>query len=402
MRILILHPNFPGQFKNVCQHFAAMGHEVVFLCQTHYNRTIKGVNRIRLKGSLGNESLDELSLKAPDRAFKMGEQYLEAFQQLKEKSWNPDVVISHSGWGCGTFTRYVWHKTKIISYLEWWFNSTSEIYSYDDQNQFLGLTPESSKKHWQRNSLIAQELSHADHIVSPTKWQRSQLPEVFQKQCQVIYDGINLDKFTFSNKRVSKAFSRLGQYISYGTRGMEPMRGFPQFIQSIPLILQSKPQLKVVIAGEDEVHYGGNKPSQEGTWKKWAIKFLEKSNCISNVIWTGRLDEDKYIEWLQNSDCHVYLTHPYVLSWSFIEAFLCCDKVIASDVRPVQEFIGNDYPGLVDHRKPASIAKGVIRLLESPTTTSEAKSQIKFEKLGVNSCMEAWTVVAGLKVATDH
>ena len=144
MKILILHPNFPGQFRNVAQHFAKTGHDVIFLCQTHYNRTIKGVNRICLKGSLGDQTLSELSLKASDRAIKMGEQYLEAFRQLVEKKWTPELVISHSGWGCGAYTRYVWPDTKIISYLEWWFDSTSEIYSYEQINKYLGLNSKSS------------------------------------------------------------------------------------------------------------------------------------------------------------------------------------------------------------------------------------------------------------------
>ena len=402
MKILFLHPNFPAQFKNIAGYFASIGHDVAFLCQTHYNRKIRNVNRICLKGSLGNDSLNELSLKASDRAFKMGEQYLGAFQKLQKQSWNPDVVISHSGWGCGTFTRYAWPKTKIISYMEWWFNSTSEIYTYDQNNKFLGLTHQTSRKHWQRNASIAHELSHADCIISPTEWQKSQLPEVFQKRCQVIYDGIDLEKFSYRKRTDSSTISKVEQYISYGTRGMEPMRAFPQFIQSIPIILRNKPHLKVLIAGEDEIHYGGMKPSPEGSWKKWAVKFLEKHNCTSNVVWTGRLSEEKYIKWLQNSSCHVYLTHPYVLSWSFIEALSCCRKVIASDVMPVQEFVGESYYGLVDHRKPTSIAEGVLRLLIADSDTLGASSQVFDEKLGIKSCMEAWMAVAGPKVATNH
>ena len=57
MKILFLHPNFPGQFVRPALKLAQQGEDVLFLCQNHYGRTLPGVKRIKLKESAENEKV---------------------------------------------------------------------------------------------------------------------------------------------------------------------------------------------------------------------------------------------------------------------------------------------------------------------------------------------------------
>ena len=255
MKVLFLHPNFPAQFKHIAAAFAEQGNDVRFLCQTHYGRKIEGVKRLTLKEKLGNEYLDNQKLNGLRRNQALAVQYRVAFLSLKEKNWSPEIVISHSGWGCGINVKEIWPKTKLISYLEWWFNPSSSFFDYDVKNKELKIDSTTIEKQWLRNQTVALELSVSDEIVCPTEWQKSQLPEIFRKITTVIFDGIDTDIFTkeegLSESRVSGK-----SIITYGTRGMDPMRAFPQFIKALPDLLNKAPELEVEIAGVDETFYG--------------------------------------------------------------------------------------------------------------------------------------------------
>ncbi|WP_071991472.1 glycosyltransferase [Synechococcus sp. CC9616] len=396
--ILFLHPNFPGQFKHISHFFASKSNDVIFLCQTHYGRTVKGVKRLCLKGKSGGDFLKNLNLNAPQRALRLAEQYKSAFEELKRQSWAPDIIISHSGWGCGSYAKLFWPHSLTISYLEWWFNPISSVYTYDPKNTELSLTPESVQKHWLRNSLISLELISADKIVSPTIWQKSQLPEILQTKCQVIFDGIDTNKY---NMKISQnqPSHPLKKFLTYGTRGMEPMRGFSQFIRCIPKLKDL--QIEIQIAGEDEMNYGGVKP-KEGSWKQWAISYLKSRRLDHKVKWIGRLSEKSYINWLQNSSCHVYLTHPYVASWSFVEALHCCRNIVASNVPPVREFCNQQVDGLIltDHRDVNLLAEAIKMALNSNKKTTEI-TRMGLKRLSSINCLNAWSSVAGLDLATS-
>ena len=322
-KILLLHPNFPAQFKNIAKDFSNQGNEVKFLCQTHFNRSIKGVERLCLKGSLGEAEHKNYSLE--EKTIKIANQYKSAFEQLKKGGYNPEIIISHSGWGCGYYARAIWPKARIISYLEWWFDLESDLFTYDVNNSNLPFNNKNVDKYWSRNSFIAMELINSDEIVAPSEWQKSQLPKLIRDKCRVIFDGLSFQN-NFKTKKSSKIPT-----ITYGTRGMEPVRGFPQFIKAITNILSEDSNIEVQIAGEDKIAYGGKLPKQK-SWKKWAIDYMSKNNVDGCVKWLGYLESKKYKEWLLNSDCHVYLTHPFVISWSLMDAISANCKIVASDI----------------------------------------------------------------------
>ena len=358
MKILFLHPNFPGQFRRPIFIALSKGHDVVCLCHTHYDRSINGVKRNTLKARLRTKSLDSKKLKGMDKSLFLANQFRKGMHKLKDDGYEPDLIVSHSGFGCGLHTSCIWPKSRKISYVEWWFKYNSELVTYDPRNKWWE-GPTNSLSLRQRNMLVALELSESDILVSPTEWQKQQLPKALQERCKVVSDGVNLKKFAPNPKCNS-----LKPLLTYGTRGMEPMRGFPEFIEELPLILESHPDLVVEIAGEDKICYGGS-PPVEGSYGKWARNLLKKWIEDDRVRFDGRLNENEYIRWLQSSWFHVHLTRPFVASWSLLESMACGSCLIASDTSPVLEFLTDENAILVDHRKSGWLSEPIKKLMSS-------------------------------------
>ncbi len=396
MRILFLHLNFPGQFRHLAAALAAAGHDVAFLCQTHYGRSLPGVRRLCMKGRLGHGALQEGGGNQLQRAQMAAKQYRRAMVQLQGEGWQPDVVVSHSGWGCGLHVKELWPRCRHVSYLEWWFDPQSQLLSHDPSNQALGLGPELAPGFWLRNQHLALELVAADVIVTPTAWQRQQLPPRLQEHCQVIFDGVDSQRFKPDPSQRSST-----PLLTYGTRGMEPMRCFPELVRELPALLASWPALRVEIAGGDGIHYGGQTPA-EGSWKAWAEQRLAEQLATGRVRWRGQLAGDQYVRWLQSSWCHVYLTQPFVASWSLVEALACGCPLVVSDVPPVREFCGRERAWLVDHRKQGFLQAAVVGLkgCADPNFAPTVHQSLP-PGLSTGDSLQRWGVVLGEQLPTS-
>ena len=399
-RVLFLHPNFPAQFKHLASAAAASGHDARFLCQTHYGRTLPGVQRLTLKGEWGHDHLNALGGDQVQRSTELAKQYRQGLIKLQSSGWTPDVVISHSGWGCGLHVREVWPDCRHIAYLEWWFDPESAFFAYDPDNQDLNLSRQTATKLWLRNQSLALELVNADAMVAPTLWQARQLPTVLRERCHVIHDGVDLERFN-----PDPTLREPGRPIlTYGTRGMEPMRAFPQFIAGLLPALESNPDLRVEIAGEDKANYGGRSPQGHESWGQWAKHQLSESGVSHRVKWVGHLSLEKYVQWLQASNCHVYLTHPFVASWSLLEALACQCPLVVSDVEPVRELCeATKSPvAYIDHRDPAALPKAISSVLSGQRQSSAQTSSNMFMKYHKSTTLEQWSHVAGLKLTTIY
>ena len=393
MRILFLHPNFPGQFVRPAILLANAGHDTRFLCQTHYGRTIRKVQRYTLKGKLGLDALNSLAKAGKNKTIILADQYRRAMEAFKKDEWNPDLVISHTGFGCGLHSQYVWPNARKIAYVEWWFATNSKMRTYEINKQ--STVNELSAR--ERNLAIALELSEADEIVAPTHWQRQQLPNSLKSRCLVIHDGVDLKRFKPDGSKANST-----PLLTYGTRGMEPMRGFPSFIQELPSIMDKYSDLEVEIAGTDEICYGGGGEvvPKEGSYGSWAQKVLSKWIKENRVRFLGRLNPKDYECWLQKSWMHVYLTKPFVASWSLLEAMSsgCC--IIASDTEPVRDFLSAKEAIMVDFKIPGWLMDPVEQLISSKKTReaygASARGQslnwderLTFEKWGLLSNPQA-------------
>lgn len=359
MNILFIHPNFPAQFRHMAQWFGSHGHRVVFATENDYPEwKISGVTKavyttqplVPAKPGLFQPLLNAAS--HAEAFFNLGE-------GLLRQGFVPDVICGASGWGGTWFARDLFPKARLVGYFEWYYNPDSADALFDARQPLAASRRAGLRL---RNTLIVNDLLTCDVCITPTEWQRHQFPEVLRNRLITLHDGIDTQFFT-PESEPSLAIAGLPlsgreTIITYATRGMEPYRGFPQFIESLPRILENIPTCHIVIAGDDRVCYGS--PRADGL--SWKQAMLAKVPLPPDrVHFVGRLPYGQYRQLLRCSTVHVYLTRPFVLSWSMLEAMACGCLVVASDTEPVRELIEDEVNGLLfDFQSPDQLARRVI------------------------------------------
>ena len=352
MNILFLHRNFPAQFRYVLQELVKdKNNTVVFITNNSNTHPCDGVTKV----------VYELKREVPDNCHRYtrffeesinhGQAAAEALLWLQEKGFYPDVMIGHS-WGSSLFVKEIFPDVPYIAYVEWYFNYTNSDVDFGKNE----LNVDEKARLTCCNAHLLLDLVKSDCILCPTRWQKAQIPKEFWSKVTVLHDGINTGlcrpdpKARFKVPQKKKlVLSAKDEVLTYATRGMEKYRGFPQFMEAVSILQKQRPNLQVVIGGEDRVFYDNRfeteAVTQGGSLKK---KMLEEFNYdMRRLHFTGFLPYDKYVRLLQVSAAHVYLTYPYVLSWSFLEAMAaeCC--IIASDTPPVKEFMTDMYNGIL-------------------------------------------------------
>jgi glycosyltransferase involved in cell wall biosynthesis len=363
MRILFLHDNFPAQFGVFGQYLAKQGWDVWFGTQRK-GVSLPGVNVFNYESHRAvTQEVHPYAVNF-ERAILAGQAVARVALELKKKGLLPDIVMAHSGWGPGLFAKDIWPNAKYVGYFEWYYRpdapdlvfSLEGDRSIDDQLRARG-----------RNASILMDLASCDAGLCPTEFQKEQFPACFHDKLTVMHDGI--DSETYRPKSGARLnlpnldLSGADEIITYVARGMEPYRGFPEFMKAMEIVLKQRPDAHAVILGEDRVAYGKQLPKGD-SYKKRALK--ECNIDWNRVHFAGLLPRPQYLQVLQASTVHIYLTVPFVLSWSMMEAMSCGCAIVASDVRPVREVFDMDPQSLrlVDHTTPDEIAKSVLDLLE--------------------------------------
>ena len=364
MQVLFLHDNFPAQFGYLGEHAAANGWDIWFGTQRegarHNNFKIFNYKPHR-------EITKDVHPYAAnfERGVLNGQAVARSAIALQKKGLNPDVVMAHSGWGPGNFAKDIWPNARYIGYFEWFYrrNAPDTVFMGEsDGNIDQQLRTRS------RNASIMMDLASCDLGICPTEFQRRQFPDCFQDKMRVMHDGINTEyyvpergkKLVLPNLDLSHA----EEIVTYVARGMEPYRGFPEFMKTAELIQQQRPQTHFVIVGEDRVAYGKALPEGQ-SYKSKMLDALDLD--MSRTHFTGLLPRKSYLEVLQASDLHVYLTVPFVLSWSMMESMSAGCAILASNTDPVREMVGDGVHGaMVNMKDPVGVAQQAIYLLDRP------------------------------------
>lgn len=400
-KILFLHPNFPGQFKTLALAIAELDNiDVKFLCMTNYGTSIRGIKALKIKGKLGQDQMENLNLNEISKMEYRANSYRIAFTSLKDSGWTPNIVIGHTGWGCGIHVKDIWKDCIFIGYSEWWFSIDSELSVSAKQDPHMAISDNQQIKSLRRNQYMALELCTADTIVTPSSWQRNQLPATLKEKCIIINDGIDIEYFS---KPVVQPHA--SPVITYGTRGMEPMRHFKQFIECLPHLLRKIPAARIEIAGEDQICYGGLPPNDTQSWGEWAKEYLDNSNAGNKVMWKGRMSMNNYRNWLQQSWCHIYLSHPFVASWSLLESMVTGIPIVANRTLPIQEFADNvDGVTLIESLHPNEIVNGVLRAVVDKSVRKvilkRHSRRNTCEALSADRALAQWELVTGLQLHT--
>ena len=354
MNILFIHQNFPAQFKHLAPQLAKdSSHRVVALTmRKDIPSSWEGVEVIpyEIENVPKPQAISWLS----DIEVKSirAEACYKASSKLAASGFNPDIIIAHPAWGETLFIKELWPNAKLAIYCEFFYQSTGLDVGFDPE--FEGIKPADLHRFSFKNINNLLHMQIADAAISPTQWQASTFPIEFQKKITVIHDGIDTElvrpdpdaKIVIANQI---SLSKEDEVITYVSRELEPYRGYHIFMRCLPELLKKRPQARVLIIGGNGVSYG-QKPANGKTWAETfarEVRPLMSDSEWGRVHFLGKIPYEEYLKVLQISSAHVYLTYPFVLSWSLLEAMSVGCPIVASDTGPVKEVITHGKTGFL-------------------------------------------------------
>lgn len=363
--ILFSHQNFPAQFGGFGQYLARSGWEVTFATSKVSRPVPSGCRLIQMTPHrTPSEGVHRFAFDL-EKAVINGQAFANAAIRAREEcNLMPDIVFAHSGWGSGTFCKAVWPNCKYVAYVEWYYRwPAADIL----MNNSLANEEDRRAHALARNAPIMLDLAEADLVFCPTEFQARQFPEQFRSNMIVLHDGVDTEtlrpnaslKVDIENGPLPKD----AEILTYATRGMEPHRGFPEFMCAVRELQNQRPKLHTIIGGEDRVVYGQKLPSGE-SWKKRMLSELDLD--LSRIHFVGYLPHAEYVKLLQATDVHIFLTVPFVLSWSLVEAMSIGCPIVASKNDPVSEaLVDGESALLVSGGNVPDIVSAVTQLLEN-------------------------------------
>ena len=369
MNLLIMHPNFPAQFLYLAQYFArSPRNRVVFLTKETNGNRLKNVTIVGYKPKREPTQGVHPYVRPMEQAVLDGQATLRAAVSMQEKiKFRPDVIIGHTGWGSTLYMKDIYPEVPLIGYFEWYYHAKdSDMAWWPDEKPSI-------------DDMLRLRTLNAHHLVNlqacdvrytPTQWQKSQFPPMYQEGMHVIHEGVDVDfcrpnpgaKLVLKDKGLD--LSDAEEIITYVSRGFEPYRGFPQFMEAIRIVLGRRKKTHVVLVGMDRTCYGAQPPKGK-TWK--GIEEERGGYDKERVHFVGHLHRLDYQKVLQASTVHVYLTRPFVLSWSMIESMSFGCALVGSKTPPVEEVVVDGENGLLaNFRQPEHIAQRIEELLDDP------------------------------------
>jgi len=377
MNILFIHQNFPVQFRFLAPALVQQGHTVLAMTMQKVQSTDwQGVKLVPYNASRGTTPNVHPWVSDFETKTIRGEACFKAALALKQGGFSPDVIIAHHGWGESLFLKEVWPQAKLAIYCEFFYHPHGADVGFDPEFPPKDAADACRLRLKNLNNLLHFEV--ADAGISPTHWQASTFPEPFRSKITVVHDGIDtqavapnsqvqltLNQGQNQNLKLTKA----DEVITFVNRNLEPYRGYHVFMRSLPELLQRRPKARVLIVGGDDVSYGA-RPEHGRKWKD--IFASEVRPKISDADWgrvhfLGHVPYQHFIPLLQLSTVHVYLTYPFVLSWSLLEAMSAGCAIVASDTQPLHEAITHNETGrLVNFFDPTGLTEQVCQLLEQP------------------------------------
>lgn len=368
MNFLFIHQNFPGQYKNIIRHLVARGDRVVFLSQPNQNR-IAGVRLVTYRPArLATPGIHHY-IRDYEAAILNGQAVYRICMALRGRGFRPDIVVGHTGWGEMSFVKDVWPDVPALGYFEFYYRLQGSDVGFDPAAPAM---VDDGPRLRAKNSITALALESVDWGQTPTQWQWSRFPDHARRRISVLHEGIDTAvvrpdpsaQFVVPEARLG--FRPGAPVVTYMARGLEPYRGFPSFMRALPAVLRRRPEAHVLIAGTDEIFYGRRHPSGR-SYVQAMLDELGDRIDRNRVHFLGRIAYERHLALLAVSAVHVYLTYPFVLSWSMLEAMSAGCLVVGSATPPVQEVIAEGETGmLADFHDPAAIAERIVQGLAEP------------------------------------
>ncbi|MDQ4419012.1 glycosyltransferase family 4 protein [Sphingobium sp. DEHP117] len=349
MIYLFIHQNFPGQYKHLIRHLADDPDNTVYFISQPNPNWMQGVIKLVYYPDLNAPIQCHRYTVDFEVAVRHGEAVAKSLGMLRAQGVTPDIIIGHSGWGETLFVKDVYPDTPLLSYFEFFYHHAGVDADFDPE--FPGGQDDAGRLRM-RNAVNLLSFESTDWGNAPTQWQRSLYPPEMRGRISVLHEGIDTDAIKpnpdawLQIDRAKLRLSAQDEVITYVARNLEPYRGFHSFMRAIPEIQRLRPNAHILVIGGDEVSYGAALPSGQ-TYRQRMLTELRGRIDLSRVHFLGQLPYDTYLSVLQISSAHIYLTYPFVLSWSFLEAMAAGCVMIGSATAPVQEVIRDGENGLL-------------------------------------------------------
>lgn len=349
MNVLFVHNNFPAQFNQLARHLAQQPGVQVAAIGARTSRAMKGVRLIKYALTDVDVSASHPFARRFDMECHRAEQVLYALTTLASSGFIPDIIVAHPGWGEALPVRTIFPQARLIVYCEFFYGTSDRDVGFDSEFPPIGVDGHVGLQLKNAATLLA--LSECDAGLAPTQWQRSTFPRIFQDKISVLHEGVD----TSLIKPVPNASYRLPsgrlltaqqEIVTFAARNLEPLRGYHVFMRALPRLLAERPDAEVLIIGGHGTSYGASPPTGT-TWQSTFLDEVSERIDMRRVHFVGHLPYQDYLRALQVSSAHVYLTYPFVLSWSLIEAMSAGCLIIGSDTAPVREVINRENGILV-------------------------------------------------------
>src|SRR5579862_1852815 len=376
MNYLFIHQNFPGQYLHLVRYLTNQpGNQVYFITQPNAN-SMTGVHKITYPKD-NRESINCHAYTVEiDRAIHAAAAVADRCRDLRNKGFRPDLIIGHSGWGETLFVKDVFPDVPLLANFEFYYHSTGVDVGFDPE--FVSIFQDPSRLRT-RNATNLMAFESADWGHSATRWQRSLYPPEMRPRISTLHEGVDTDivrpqrMASFKLPQSERLLTRSDEVVTYVARNLEPYRGFHSFMRALPRLLRRRKRAEVVIVGGDGVSYGAPPPPRS-TFKEMMLQEVGARIDLKRVHFVGMLPYHDYLNLLQVSSAHVYLTYPFVLSWSFIEALASGCLIVASNTPPVLEILREGVNGrAVDFFSHGALAEEVARLLARPRETKKLR-----------------------------
>ncbi|MBY0354348.1 MAG: glycosyltransferase family 4 protein [Rickettsiales bacterium] len=373
MKILFMHPNMPGQYKHLCRAYADNPeHTVVFITKPK-NFDIPGVHKVEYRMQREPSPQTHRYIVGIERGLLQGQEVWRMCKKLRdEEGFVPDVVCTHPGWGDALYIKDIFPHARVLSFFEFYYRSHGADVSFDPAEQ---ADDDDAARVRTKNIINLLSLESADWGISPTVWQHSLHPLEFQPKISVLHDGIDTQMAkpdpSATLELNGHVFKAGDEVVTYIARNFEPYRGFPTFMRAAEIILRERPNCQIIAVGADEVSYG-KRLGKDETWRRIMSQQVKLDE--SRIHWPGTVSYTNLIKLFQISAAHIYLTYPFVLSWSSMEAMACGCAMVGSRTQPVQEVMQHEQNALLaDFFSAEDVAAQVIRILESPDKMNDMR-----------------------------
>ncbi len=372
MNILFVHQNFPGQFKHLAPALLRAGHAVTALVpSTNSPSEWNGIKLIPYALDRGNTIGAHPWIVDFESKVIRGEACLRLALSLRAQGYVPDIILAHPGWGESLFLKEVWPQAKLKLYCEFFYRTSGTDVGFDPE--FYSSDPADGGRVALKNANVLLQFQNADSGLSPTHWQASTFPEFIRDKITVIHDGIDTDLISPNATaefvlNTGQKFTRQDEVITFVARALEPYRGFHTFMRALPKLLKARATAQVIITGKEGISYGAE-PTGSKSWKAlFCDEVLPQltPQQKERVHFSGHIEYAQFLSLLQVSRVHVYLTYPFVLSWSLLEAMSAGCSIVASNTEPLREVIKSEETGrLFNFFDSVALADSVIELLEN-------------------------------------